>query len=261
MRQSKIDVILTGLTTILIAVCITSAINQLNPFEFSFRTYAAIGISTIAACFISYVTGKLSGVLTGILYITSLTAFSSTVQPQTLFVVIVAFFSGILFHRHSIVIMMTSIVLLVVAWLLWGIGSSAIFLVSASLTFVLQDYSRTVARWLSAPLSQLSNFTKALSGFGIAYLLSALFFALLYQLTYQFNRDGAFEFNHSWGNPIPFYAFFYLSIIALRSNPPPGITPLDIVSKSIFILESITGIFLLVVFIKFALSDTKDSTK
>jgi hypothetical protein len=36
---------------------------------------------------------------------------------------------------------------------------------------------------------------------------------------------------------------------------------LDIVSKSIFLLESLTGIFLLVVFIKFALSDSKDTRK
>jgi hypothetical protein len=261
MKKSNINVIVTGLTTILIAFCIASAINQLNPFEFPFQTHAAIGISTIAACFISYVTGKLSGVLTGILYITFLTASSSTVQPQTLFVIAVAFFSGILFQRHSIVIMIIGIGFLVVALSLWGVWSSAIFLVSASLTYVLQDYSSVIARWLSAPLVQLSNFTKALTGFGIAYILSAFLFALLYQVAYQLNRDGAFEFSHPWGSPIPFYAFFYLSIVALRSNPPPGITPLDIVSKSIFLLESLTGIFLLVVFIKFALSDSKDTRK
>lgn len=261
-RQFLTNSLPSFFTSIIISISIMSAWNSINPWYFNAYLAFCIALSAFVGAYVSSNHTYLTGVFASSLLSLILVITESYIDKQIHVLLSISFLLGFTFKQKSIGSILTIISLFIVTLFLAiyyneNVITYIIVIISFVIIYFLIDIIKTIANWLKDSIQQLSLFSKTIIGFTFIYLVFALFYALLYQMLYQLDKIHSFKFDTSCEQPISFFTFFYFSIISLRSSPPSSITPVSNLSKTIAISESLIGIFLLVIFIKFALSKSK----
>lgn len=257
MNKKTLDLLFVLPLVAIVSTCIASTVKGQSPADFSTSVWAMVWLSTLIGSYVAVLRTKIDGMISGILSVIVLATLLKTFDAYSMFSLCLGIVLGVVLHSHPIIVFLIGVGFFIFLIFASTIQTALLFLMTGAITFLMHEYSHNLVAWLRRPLSHLRTYKRPLIGFVFVYAGIVVLFALLYQTAYNFDPNGSFRFGNSWNDNKSFLAFLYLSIAALNSNLPSETTPVNDLAKLIVVLESLVGIFVLVVFIKFILTDYK----
>ena len=241
-----------GLLACVLASMIVASCISKSPFGFSRQSAAIVIFSTLIGASLACADTFTSGMLIAAAYAVILSLLGPSPKLALLVVFLLGPLFGVSFQRYPIASVSLAGISLATLLALTSFRTTGLFVLLFVTVSILHQYSQAITNWLSAPFNRLRLHKNQLLAFCATYLGVATMFGLFFQTFYLISPGDSFSFSQE-DNPTSFATYMYLSISALNSSLPSEIIPASTAAKLLLTLESLAGLFLLVVFIQFFL--------